>query len=1095
MLLGDGDGGTPGGASAGRISFTITVAYDLAGAITLAVAPTPGAPEVTRVISSVVAARDGETPGSRPRTFRLLVWSSSGGELGYDNHVALPGAADCAQVLGPLAEAVQFVHCAVAAQETDRRALLDDLEEQSADLSVQVGRHRQARRARNERAIQGADSADLEPTLNSSLAHGNELLSSIKRQVTEARAELNRWDREHAANAARLVSALLPGGLTAIPTAPAIAMRDYTRLVEGNDLAELIAELGEVAKITQWSDAPNLKPRRGQLAAAHTVARKVLGAAAMLATELASPAVLAEVQYFDHAWLDQFELRLNAAATGLEPPCPADDENLRKLRIGGIRHRIERCLEQKIRAEADLAVLELRGAKPHRLERCRAKIKSLIAEAAGLNELLDTLAAAHRGAIGAEWSGADDIVVTDVGPGSDQATSMPGSTASLVETKLSRRLRDTHLVADRSFSDFVVESLLGGEHHMNAVYACTYMGKQCAVKEILLSGDAAARMVDNECGIRHLLRGHPSIAPIECVFFDKFKAYIVMPRLANNLIGWEQARRRSPWEVQAVFRTVCEAVCYMHARGVLHRDLKPSNILMTADGLPMINDFDLSKETDPMADGATTTIGGGAIGTRGYMAPEVERGERATAKSDIWSFGAMLMKCATGATPSVGVAGVANILPDADNHRLAKILAATLTLDPDARPTAAELLRFEFFTASHAQDFVDQKRVIDSKTKLGFAKLSIDNLVRSRARQYDGFPDHPLSSWSLRRSHIVPDVLRKFGDLPSAQMCAPLYIQFQGEIGIDQGGLTSDMYTTLGLSLCGGTEGDFHFGPHGLPKPDSGNPATSAEYLAIGKALCKSILDGRGCPVLVAPAVLEYLLGGAGSAEKFTLEHLEGATREPESALRYILARASADDTGPLGAWGEWGLSFADFDSADTRDVTDGNKCEFVNMRVRSYLVAERQQNLDALRSGFFCLPGFAAALELFSATDLTLLLCGEQHLTAATVLESIDFEGYVEGSETRIALVQWISTATEAKLRGFLRLCTGRTVMPVGGLRPGGGAGPIKVQQSGADSEALPFAHNCSHELELPDYQDLAILTEKLDLAIANLGSGFQVA
>ena len=143
---------------------------------------------------------------------------------------------------------------------------------------------------------------------------------------------------------------------------------------------------------------------------------------------------------------------------------------------------------------------------------------------------------------------------------------------------------------------------------------------------------------------------HPNIVAV----FDFGNAggtpYLVSELLeGRNLEGVAVSPRKA---IEYATR-IAQGLAAAHAKGIVHRDLKPANIFLLSDGGIKILDFGLAKHV--RATGATpdetataVTQAGSVMGTAGYMSPEQVRGEAADARSDIFSFGAVLYELLTG---------------------------------------------------------------------------------------------------------------------------------------------------------------------------------------------------------------------------------------------------------------------------------------------------------------------------------------------------------------------------------------------------------------------------------------------------------------
>jgi TolB-like protein/predicted Ser/Thr protein kinase/Tfp pilus assembly protein PilF len=124
---------------------------------------------------------------------------------------------------------------------------------------------------------------------------------------------------------------------------------------------------------------------------------------------------------------------------------------------------------------------------------------------------------------------------------------------------------------------------------------------------------------------------------------------------------------------------IASALEAAHERGILHRDLKPANILVGRDGHAKLLDFGLAKMMEAGAD-VTRTIEGTVLGTASYMSPEQAQGATLDARSDIFSFGAVLYELLAGTRAFRG-------------QSTAQVLSSVLRDDPEPLQTSRELDR------------------------------------------------------------------------------------------------------------------------------------------------------------------------------------------------------------------------------------------------------------------------------------------------------------------------------------------------------------------------------------------------------------------
>ncbi|MEO8349148.1 MAG: serine/threonine-protein kinase, partial [Acidobacteriota bacterium] len=184
------------------------------------------------------------------------------------------------------------------------------------------------------------------------------------------------------------------------------------------------------------------------------------------------------------------------------------------------------------------------------------------------------------------------------------------------------------------------------------------LGRDVAIKVLpaSFSNDAdRLRRFEQEARAAGLLN-HPNITAVFDIGSHEGAPYVVSELLEGETLraalagGRLSARKAIDYSLQ-----IAHGLAAAHEKGIVHRDLKPENVFVTKDGRVKILDFGLAKlthqEEGNQATSVPTTAGtepGVVLGTLGYMAPEQVRGRQADARSDIFSFGAILYEMLSG---------------------------------------------------------------------------------------------------------------------------------------------------------------------------------------------------------------------------------------------------------------------------------------------------------------------------------------------------------------------------------------------------------------------------------------------------------------
>ncbi|XP_022131797.1 E3 ubiquitin-protein ligase UPL2-like isoform X2 [Momordica charantia] len=376
---------------------------------------------------------------------------------------------------------------------------------------------------------------------------------------------------------------------------------------------------------------------------------------------------------------------------------------------------------------------------------------------------------------------------------------------------------------------------------------------------------------------------------------------------------------------------------------------------------------------------------------------------------------------------------------------------------------------------------------------------------RSKIKHQHDHHHSPLRI-SVRRAYILEDSYNQLRMRSTQDLKGRLTVHFQGEEGIDAGGLSREWYQLLSrvifdkgalLFTTVGNDSTFQ------PNPNSAYQTEHLSYFKfVGRVVGKALYDGQLLDVHFTRSFYKHILG-----VKVTYHDIEAIDPDYYKNLKWMLENDISDVldlTFSVDADEEKLILYERTEVTDYElipggrniKVTEENKYQYVDLVVEHQLTTAIRPQINAFLEGFHELIP-RELISIFNDKELELLICGLPDIDLDDMRANTEYSGYSAASP----VIQWFWEVVQAfskedKAR-LLQFVTGTSKVPLEGfsaLQGISGSQKFQIHKAYGSPDHLPSAHTCFNQLDLPEYPSKQHLEERLLLAIheANEGFGF---
>ena len=342
----------------------------------------------------------------------------------------------------------------------------------------------------------------------------------------------------------------------------------------------------------------------------------------------------------------------------------------------------------------------------------------------------------------------------------------------------------------------------------------------------------------------------------------------------------------------------------------------------------------------------------------------------------------------------------------------------------------------------------------------------------------------------VRRNYIFEDSYAEIMRQTPNDLKKRLMIKFEGEDGLDYGGVSREFFFLLSHELFSPLYCLFEYSAHDnytlqINPNSSINPEHLNYFKFIGRCVGLAIFHRRFLDAYFITSFYKMILH-----KRIGLQDLESVDAELHRSMSWILENDITDIldnnfVADVETFGEV-QSVPLKEGGEEIELNESNKKEYVDLMVQFRIVTRVKDQFEAFMSGFNELIP-QDLINVFDERELELLIGGMSEIDIDDWKKHTDYRGYTESDE----VVQWFWKAiknwpTEKKSR-LLQFTTGTSRIPVNGFKDlQGSDGPRRftIEKAG-EINHLPKSHTCFNRIDLPPYKNFDSLEQKLSTAV----------